>query len=193
MLGVARNGFFKVIFMSDTPSFRIALIAAMASNRTIGFKGGMPWHLPQDLRYFKEKTMGRRMIMGSRTWESLPGILPGREHVVVSSRALNLPEGVVLAHSLESALALPLPQEQAEAGNEAMVFIIGGGHVYQQALPLATDLYLTEIQTEIEGDTVFPAWDRQQFVEHSRQSHQAPIVKGGEPVAFDFVHYRRAP
>lgn len=174
--------------MSSSSSIRVALIAAMASNGTIGLNGGMPWHLPQDLRYFKEKTMGRRMIMGSRTWASLPGVLPGREHVVVSSRPLVLPEGVVLVDSLERALALPLPESAAAA--EPMVFVIGGGHVYAQALPMATDLFLTEIHAEIEGDTHFPAWDRQLFQEQSRQSQQAPIAKGGEPVAFDFVHYR---
>lgn len=174
--------------MSSSPSIRIALIAAMASNGTIGLNGGMPWHLPQDLRYFKDKTMGRRMVMGSRTWASLPGVLPGREHVVVSSRPLELPEGVVLVDSLERALALPLPA--CETAEEAMVFIIGGGHVYTQALPLATDLFLTEIHADIDGDTHFPAWDRQLFREQSRLTQQAPIVKGGEPVTFDFVHYR---
>lgn len=181
--------------MSSSPSPRIALIAAMARNRTIGFNGGMPWHLPEDLRYFKEKTMGRRMVMGSRTWASLPGLLPGREHVVVSSRQLELPAGVVLVDSLERALALPLRPSQsgAEQGAEPTVFVIGGGQIYQQALPVATDLYLTEIQADIEGDTQFPEWDRQAFRELSRQTHQAPIAKGGAPVAFDFVHYRKQP
>lgn len=175
--------------MSSFPSFRIALIAAMARNGTIGLDGGMPWHLPQDLRYFKEKTMGRRMVMGSRTWESLPGVLPGREHVVVSSRPLDVPPQVVLVDSLERALSLPLAP--TDSADEAMVFVIGGGKVYQQVLPVATDLYLTEIQADIDGDTLFPKWDRQLFTEQSRESHQAPIEKGGAAVAFDFVHYRR--
>ncbi|THU02739.1 dihydrofolate reductase [Lampropedia puyangensis] len=175
--------------MTSSRSPRIALIAALTRNLTIGRSGGMPWHLPQDLRHFKEKTMGSRMIMGSRTWASLPGLLPGREHVVVSSRALELPGQVILVSSLEQALALP-SRSEAKDGAET-VFVIGGGQVYAQALPFATDLYLTEIHTDIEGDTHFPAWNKSDFVEQSRQSHSAPLEKDGPAVPFDFVHYKR--
>ncbi|KKW68216.1 hypothetical protein AAV94_06885 [Lampropedia cohaerens] len=168
----------------------IALIAAVAANGVMGRDGGMPWHLPADFRYFKQKTMGHRIIMGRRTWQSLPGLLPGREHVVVSSQPLQLPPGVRLACSLQQALQLPLPGDMVQD----RVFVIGGAQIYAQALDLADSLYLTEIDAAVEGDTFFPPWDRSAFVEVSRESQQVPIASAdpsGAPVPFAFVHYRR--
>ena len=170
--------------MTSFPRPRLALIAAVAANGTIGLNGTLPWHLPADLKHFKTLTSGKRIVMGRRTWQSFPKPLPNREHVVVSSLALSLPEGVRVVRSLAEALALPPHAEQP-------FFVIGGNAMYREALPLADDLYLTEIDASVEGDTTFPAWDRAQFREASREPHAAPLHAGGADVAFSFVHYVR--
>lgn len=164
---------------------RLALIAAVAANGIIGRNGTMPWHLSADLKYFKALTSGKRIIMGRRTWEAFPRPLPNREHVVVSSQALGLPDGVRLVRSLREALALP-------ASAEAPVFVIGGYAMYRDALPLADDLYLTEIEADVEGDVSFPVWDRSQFREVSRDRHRAPLQPDGPEVNLSWVHYIRA-
>jgi dihydrofolate reductase len=171
--------------MSASTRPRLALIAAVAANGVIGRDGRLPWHLSADLKYFKAVTTGKRIIMGRRTWAAFPRPLPNREHIVVSSHALTLPDGVVHVRSLADALRLPAPAEQP-------VFVIGGHGMYQEALPLADDLYLTEIEATIDGDTRFPAWDRTQFREVARERHAAPLHAGGPDVAFAFVHYVRA-
>lgn len=163
---------------------RLALIAAVAANGVIGRDGTLPWHISADLKYLKAVTWGKRIVMGRRTWESFPKPLPNREHVVVSSRALALPESVLLVASLAEALALPAPAEMP-------VFIIGGSAMYRDALPLVDDLYLTEIDADVAGDTTFPAWDRAAFREASREPHSAPLKPDGPMVNFAFVHYVR--
>jgi dihydrofolate reductase len=168
--------------MTSFPQPRLALIAAVAANGVIGRNGTMPWHLSADLKYFKILTSGKRIVMGRRTWEAFPKPLPNREHVVVTSNALSLPEGVIKVRTLAEALALPPHAEQP-------VFVIGGNAMYREALPLTDDLYLTEIEANVDGDTTFPAWDRAQFREASRERHAAPLQAGGPDVAFSFVHY----
>lgn len=170
--------------MTSSSRPRLALIAAVAANGIIGRNGTMPWHLSADLKYFKTLTSGKRIVMGRRTWEAFPKALPNREHVVVSSQPLVLPLGVIKVRSLAEALALPPHAEQP-------VFVIGGNAMYREALPLADDVYLTEIETNVDGDTAFPAWDRAQFREASRERHAAPLQAGGADVAFSFVHYVR--
>ena len=170
--------------MTSFPRPRLALIAAVAANGTIGRNGTLPWHLSADLKHFKTLTSGKRIVMGRRTWQSFPKPLPNREHVVVTSLALTLPDGVLAVRSFAQALALPPPAEQP-------VFVIGGSAMYLEALPLADDLYLTEIEANVDGDTTFPAWNRAQFSEASRQRHAAPLQSGGSEVAFSFVHYVR--
>ena len=169
-----------------TPNLRprLALIAAVAANGTIGLDGTLPWRLSADLKYFKIITVGKRIIMGRRTWESFPKPLPNREHVVVSSQQLAVPDGVSVVRSLAEALVLP-------AHAETPVFVIGGNAMYRDALPLADDLYLTEIEADVEGDTTFPAWDRAAFREASREEHSAPLTSNGPSVNFAFVHYVR--
>lgn len=179
-----------------TPEVRIALIAAVAANGTIGRDGGMPWHIPQDFRYFKTTTMGWPMVMGRRTWESLPGQLPGRAHIVLSTHALSLPDGVQHAHDLPQGLeiaranALQGWRERGGSG-QPIVFIIGGAHTYAQALPLASDLYLTEIAAPFAGDTIFPPWERDDFTLVSRQPNIAPPDSAHPGLRFDFAHYVR--
>ncbi|NJN36426.1 MAG: dihydrofolate reductase [Nitrospiraceae bacterium] len=169
--------------MLSPPRPRIALIAAVSRNGIIGKNGTLPWHLPADLKYLKARTTGKRIVMGRRTWESFPKPLPDREHVVVSSKALNVPTGVWCVRTLAEALALANPTDP--------VFVIGGNALYAEALSLIDDLYLTEIDADVEGDTYFPNWPRNAFHEISRESHSAPLAPGGEDVRFDFVHYVR--
>lgn len=126
----------------------LTLVAAMARGRVIGRGGAMPWHLPADLRHFKEVTLGHPVIMGRRTFESIGRPLPGRTNVVISRSHPELPPEVYLADSLPSALA------EVAGGGPAMV--IGGGQIYAEALPLARRLELTLIDAEIDGDTWFP-------------------------------------
>ena len=170
--------------MSNPNPARLALVAIVAANGVIGRDGTMPWHLSADLKYFKALSLGKRIIMGRRTWEAFPKPLPNREHVVVSSKALVLPEGVRIVRSLAEALALP-------AHAETPVFVIGGNAMYRDALPLADDLYLTEIEADVAGDTYFPEWNRNQFLEVSRERHSAPLALDGPSVNFVFVHYVR--
>ena len=171
--------------MTSPSQPRLALIAAVATNGIIGRNGTLPWHLIADLKHFKALTSGKRIVMGRRTWESFPKPLPNREHVVVTSRPMRAPEGVLLVRSLTQALALPPHAEHS-------VFVIGGNAMYREAVPLVDDLYLTEIEADVDGDTRFPVWDRAQFREVSREHHAAPLHTGGADVAFSFVHYVRA-
>lgn len=134
----------------DTNGRTIVLVAAMGRNHVIGRGGQMPWHLPADLRHFKEITMGRPIIMGRKTWEAIGKPLPGRHNIVVSRGRPDLPDGVSLAGGLDEALTL---------AGEGVVMIIGGGELYRQALPLAARMELTLVDTEPKGDTDFPRWN----------------------------------
>lgn len=126
---------------------RLFAVVAVADNGVIGKDGGMPWHLPADLAHFKRVTLGKPVIMGRRTWESIGRPLPGRRNVVVSSSLR--PEGVLHAGSLDEALALPEVREAEE------VAIIGGATLYEQALPRCEELVLTRIHASPPGDTFF--------------------------------------
>ncbi|MDZ7791767.1 MAG: type 3 dihydrofolate reductase [Xanthomonadales bacterium] len=127
----------------------LVLVAAMARNRVIGDAGGMPWHLPADLKHFKAVTMGCPVIMGRRTFESIGRPLPGRTNIVISRSRPELPDGVVLAGSLDEAI-------ECEPGERLMV--IGGGQVYREVLARADRMELTLIDAVVTGDTVFPEW-----------------------------------
>ena len=143
---------------------RVSIIAAMARDRVIGLDNKLPWHLPSDLQHFKKTTMGKPMIMGRKTWESLPGILPGRPHIVVTRNPGYVARGATIANSLETAI------EAAGDAEEAM--IVGGANLYAQALPIADRLYLTFIDADIEGDARFPDYDESEWelVEEERFS-----------------------
>ena len=157
---------------------RIYLIAAVASNRVIGLQGGLPWHLPEDLKHFKALTLGRPVIMGRRTWESLGKPLPGRENIVVTRTPKYEAPGAGVASSLEHALAL--------CAGEPIVFVIGGERLYDAALGFADGLVLTEIQKAYAGDARFPDYDRSQWREAQREAHVA-----GDGTRYDFVLYER--
>ena len=144
----------------------LVVIAAVTRNGVIGKDGGMPWRLPADLQHFKRLTLGHPILMGRRTWDSLGRPLPGRRNIVVSRQPGWQANGAEHADSLAAAL-------QRVAG-ESTAFVIGGAQLYAQALPLASRLELTEIDADFDGDTVFPAWDRNRYVETARESHRAP-------------------
>lgn len=155
---------------------RIYLVAAVARNGVIGAKGKLPWHLPEDLRHFKKLTLGHPLIMGRRTWDSLPHALPGRENIVVTRSANRDIPGASVANSVAAAIAL--------CTGEPIAFVIGGAGIFAETLPLADGLVLTEIERDYEGDVVFPEWDRGAWRETQRERHTS-----AEGVPFSFVLY----
>lgn len=149
---------------------KIALVVAAARNRAIGLNNKMPWHLPEDLKYFKRVTMGKPVIMGRNTFESIGKPLPGRPNIVISRNADYKAEGIKLVNSLDAALQVAA-QLLAPSGDEVMV--IGGAQIYAQALAKADRLYLTEVDAEPEADAFFPAIDRSAWREMAREIHEA--------------------
>jgi dihydrofolate reductase len=143
----------------------VTLLAAVARNGVIGVDGGLPWHLPDELRLFKELTLGHVLVMGRRTFESVGRPLPGRTTVVVTRQPDWEAEGVLRAGSVEQALELA-------ASIDDEVFVVGGAHVYADALPSADRLALTFVDAEPEGDTVFPEIDWTQWREVGRRDGQ---------------------
>ncbi|MDL5382914.1 type 3 dihydrofolate reductase [Aeromonas hydrophila] len=131
----------------------ISMIAAMAHDRVIGLDNQMPWHLPADLAHFKRVTLGKPVLMGRKTFESIGRPLPGRRNLVISRNPDYQADGVEVIDSVEAALALLAGSDVAE------LMVIGGGHLYGQLLPRADRLYLTRIDLAVEGDTRFPAFD----------------------------------
>lgn len=134
----------------------VTLVAAMAKNRAIGLDGAMPWHLPRELKHFKETTMGKPIVMGRKTWLSIGRALPGRQNIVMTRDRRFRADGCDVVHSLEEAF-------QAAEGAEVMV--IGGGQLYALALPFADRLVLTVVDCEPEADTWFPEWDEARWRE----------------------------
>lgn len=160
---------------------KLVLVAAVARNGVIGRDGAIPWRLPEDLARFKALTTGHAVVMGRKTWESLPDRLrplPGRRNVVVTRTPGWAAGGAERAASVEDALRL--------LADEPAVYVIGGAELYAAALPLADELALTEIDAEVEGDTFFPVWDRASFEEVTRDVH---VSDDGIPYAF--VTYAR--
>jgi dihydrofolate reductase len=143
---------------------RISIVAAMARNRAIGIRGAMPWHLPRELRHFKETTMGKPIVMGRKTWESIGRALPGRQNLVVSRNPEFRADGCEIAQSLEAAV------RQAR-GDEVMV--IGGGQLYEQALPVADRMVLTLVDCEPDADTWFPQWPETEWEQVSSREEAA--------------------
>ena len=156
---------------------KITLIAAMARNRVIGLENRIPWHIPEDFAFFKQYTLGKPVIMGRKTWESLPRKpLPSRTNIVVSRQTDFQAAGAKVFIDLSQAIEYYQNAEE--------IIIMGGAQIYQQALPLATDLRLTEIALNLQGDTFFPSFSHEKWQEVSRQSYVSQ-----EGIAFDFVHY----
>ncbi|MFL6198273.1 MAG: dihydrofolate reductase [Thermoanaerobaculia bacterium] len=164
---------------------KITLIAAMARNRVIGLDNGLPWHLPADLRRFKQLTMGHRMLLGRKTFDSIGRRpLPGRPLIVVSRQEGSVPEGVRVAHSVQEGLEL------AREAGETELFVAGGEEIYRQTLPVADRLQLTRIEEEIPGDAYFPEFDETEWRLVEREDHE-PTAE--VPFAWSFqVWYRRS-
>jgi dihydrofolate reductase len=163
----------------------IALIAALTRNRVIGLNNDLPWHLPDDMKYFMQTTKGHHVIMGRKNYDSLPEKfrpLPNRTNIVVTrQKDLALP-GCSVVNNMAEAISL------AKIGGEMELFIIGGAAIYELGMPLANKLYLTEIDAELEGDTLFPEFNKVEWTEISRQHHPADERHA---YAFDFVIYER--
>jgi dihydrofolate reductase len=147
------------------PLPNLSIIAAMSNSRVIGRDNALPWRMPVDLARFKRLTLGKPIVMGRKTWESLPGLLPHRTHVVLTHDRDYQAEGGLVVHSLSEAIAL--------VGDAPEIMVIGGANLYAQALPLASRMYLTVVDGEFEGDAFFPAYDGQEWEETSRERHAA--------------------
>jgi dihydrofolate reductase len=158
----------------------VVLVAAVAHGSVIGRDGTVPWHLPEDMAFFRRLTTGHPVVMGRRTWDSLPDRfrpLPGRRNIVVTRSPAWEAEGAERAGSLEEALGL---------AGDGRVFVIGGAEIYRAALPYADELVLTEVELDVAGDALFPEWPREEFAEAAREAH---VAADGTP--FAFVTYRR--
>ena len=158
----------------------VVIHVAVAENGVIGREGEMPWKLSTDLKRFKAETMGKPVVMGRKTFESIGRPLPGRRNVVITRDPHWTSPGVEEAPSFDAALEL--------LKHATKVFVIGGAQVYAEALPRVDELVLTELDQDFEGDTWFPAWDRGAFRETSRETHVAP-----EGYTYHFVTYQRTP
>ena len=156
------------------------LVAAVADNGVIGADGGLPWHISADFRRLKALTIGKPLVMGRKTFESLPGVLPGRRHIVITRDAEWQAEGAEVAHSLAEAIKL---------ANAPHVAVFGGAAIFAEALPLADRIELTEVHASPPGDTHFPPFERSEWTETFREGH-AP--EGRSP-GFDFVTLVRKP
>lgn len=157
----------------------IILIAAMAHHRVMGNNNQLPWQMPADLQHFKRMTMGKPMVMGRKTFDSLGRPLPGRRNIVVTRQAWKAP-GVEVFHSLEEALM--------SAPREPEVMVIGGADIFKQALPRAEKMILTMINVEIEGDVFFPEWSTAEWREASRENFQKD---NRNPYDYSFVEWVR--
>ncbi len=161
----------------------VSIIAAISKNNVLGKENKLLWHLPKDFKLFKETTIGHPIIMGRKTFESLPKALPGRTNIVVTGDRNYIKEGAVVTHSLEDAIKVGLSENKE-------VFICGGGQIYKEALEkkLVDKIYLTEIDVGVEGDAFFPTFDKSQWEITKRECHPKD-----ERHSFDFcfVEYLR--
>ncbi len=181
----------------------LSLIVAIAKNQVIGIENKLPWYLPEDLQFFKNTTLGHPIIMGRKTWQSIGKPLPNRLNIVLTQNKLWAPysklhepisyftlnnpvpsknSGVALANHLETVLSHFSPEEK--------LFLIGGASLYTYALEkdLINELIITEIHQTVEGDTFFPNWNKEQFIETTRVHNPKTESR---PFSFDFVHYLR--
>ncbi len=165
---------------------KLALIWAMSRNRTIGRNNALPWHLPEDLQYFKRVTMGKPIIMGRKTWESIGRPLPGRTNIVITKDENFTAPGIKVVHSLDEARALAESIGLIDGAEE--VVVIGGAQIYELALPAADRLYLTQVHAEVEGDAQFPMFDLTQWEELGREDFSA---SGPNPYDYSFVVLER--
>ncbi|HIN21433.1 MAG TPA: dihydrofolate reductase [Rhodospirillales bacterium] len=161
-------------------SMRLSLIVAMAKNRTIGLDGAMPWHIPEDLKFFKRVTMGHPVIMGRKTYQSIGAALPGRTNIVVTRNKDFEAADADVVHDLSEALTKAKATEELwrPDGGREEIFVIGGADIYGQALPEAQRIYMTEVHQEHPGDAFFPELAEGEWKETDRQDRD-PETPGG--------------
>lgn len=163
----------------------ISLIAALTENRVIGKNNNLPWHLPDDMKYFMQTTKGHHVIMGRKNYESIPEKfrpLPNRTNIVLTRQKNFRAPGCIVVNSIEEALKI------AKNNQEKEVFIIGGADIYNQGFAETTKMYLTEIKATLQGDTFFPEFDKTNWKESSRNHH---LADERHLYAFDFVVYTK--
>lgn len=165
---------------------KLAVIVAAAENGVIGRNNALPWHLPEDLKYFKRVTLGKPVVMGRKTFESIGRPLPGRTNIVITRAADWCADGVKVVHSLDEALALAADIAVIDGASELMV--IGGAEIYRDALPRADRLYFTEVHAEVEGDASLPAIDWSGWREVSRERFEA---SESNPYDYSFAVFER--
>ena len=172
--------------MPESFDVSISMIVAMADNRVIGRKNQLPWHLPHDLKYFKATTMGKPIIMGRKTYESIGRPLPGRSNIVVTTNPDFRAEGVKVVHNIDQALEVAEGVAVVDGAQEIMV--IGGAQLYAEMLPRTQRLYLTQVHADIEGDAMFPELDWAQWQQLEREDY---LAEGSNPYNYSFIVYRR--
>src|SRR3990167_9279853 len=148
---------------------KLALIWAMSNNRAIGRNNALPWHLPEDMKYFKRVTMGKPIIMGRKTWESIGRPLPGRTNIVITRDRNFHADGVKIVHTLDEAIALAEKISVIDGAEE--VVVIGGAEIYALSLPKADRLYMTQVHAEVDGDAHFPEFNLNEWRELARENH----------------------
>lgn len=160
----------------------ISAIVAVSENQVIGLNNQIPWYLPNDLKYFKRKTLGHHIIMGRKSFQSIGHPLPGRTNIVISRNPYFSASNCLVAHSIEEALEIAAENAETEA------FIIGGGHVYSQSIPFLNRIYLTRIACKAEGDVFFPELQEETWKLVSEEAHQPD---DRNPFAYNFQVFER--
>ncbi len=163
---------------------KIVLIAAFDQNRVVGINNKLPWHLPEDLKYFKRTTTGKAVVMGRKTYDSIGRPLPNRTNIVITRNSDFSAPGVKVVNSLEAALELAEGVNFINGVDETMV--IGGASIYQEALPKADRLYLTHVHAQVKGDAYFPSFDLSLWQEIAREDYKA---SESNPYDYSFVVY----
>lgn len=160
----------------------ISLLLAMDKNRVIGLNNDLPWHLPKDFRFFKEKTTGETMIMGRKTYDSLDGALPNRKNVVLTRKQVNYPDEVEVIRDLDTI------RKWSEAEPDKEFFVIGGGNIFEQILTFADRMYITLIDEAFEGDTYFPTFPEDEW---TLTSNVKGVKDEANPYDYYFMQYDR--
>lgn len=160
----------------------ISLLVAMGKNHVIGFENDMPWHLPGDLKYFKEKTTGHTIIMGRKTFDSIGRVLPNRRNVVLTRQEMDFPDGIEVIQDIN------LIYQWNKENSDQEFFVIGGGNLYEQVLPHADRMYITEIDESFHGDTYFPNFKADEWELTSKVQGEKTSTN---PYDYSFLQYDR--
>jgi len=160
----------------------ISFLVAMDKNHVIGIDNSLPWQLPADLKFFKEKTIGKNVVMGSVTYDSIGKPLPGRRNIVITRKETGYPDEVELVHGMDQL------KQMDKANPEEELFVIGGGNIFEQVLPFADRMYITWIEAEFEGDTYFPEFDEKEW--HVTKKEKG-IKDDKNPYDYYFLQYDR--